>query len=99
MACLYRLMCSDNDCIFELFDLAFEIEDLRYGDIDADGDLVAVVVKAVPEDAALLPYQLAFGQVAYKLSSYIEDVDVHCITCLSEMVVDETGIIEAVAVG
>jgi hypothetical protein len=57
-------MCSDDDCVFELFDLAFEIEDLSHGDVDADGNLVAVVVKAIPQDAALLPYQFAFGQMA-----------------------------------
>ena len=50
-------------CILELLHLTIEIEHLGHGDVDADGDLVAVVVKAVPEDAALLPYQLAFGQV------------------------------------
>ena len=58
---LYRLTCSDNDCVFELFHLAFEIKNLGHGDIDADGNLVAVVVEAVPKDVALLPYQLAFG--------------------------------------
>ena len=64
MARLYHLACSDDDGVFELFYLAFEIEDLGHGDIDADGDLVAVVVEAIPENAALLPHQLAFGQVA-----------------------------------
>ena len=49
--------------ILELLHLAVEIEDLGHDDIHADGNFVAVVVKTVPENAALLPHQFAFGKV------------------------------------
>ena len=77
MARLYHLACSYDNSVFKLFYLTFEIEDLGHGDIDTDGNLVAVIIEPIPDDAALLPYQFTFGQVTDDLTSYIEDVDVH----------------------
>ena len=60
---LYRLACSNNYSVFELLYRPIEIEHLGHDNIHADGNLVTVVVKAIPQGAALLPHQFTFHQM------------------------------------
>ena len=96
---MYVLSRPNNSRILELLYLSIEIEHLGDDDIDAYRDAVAVVVEAIPDNAAILSHQLAFGQMTDLLSPHIENVDVHRVTRLVEVVVDEASIVVTVAVG